>query len=108
MSFEIELLTEIRDLLRIVAEPNLAKLDANPRATLRTIVGDSSKKAGAVLRMDGSRTQAAIVKETGIDQGNLSRLVKALAESSLIGADEKHPRLNISIPRNFFGASNDE
>src|SRR5258706_14910582 len=102
MSREIELLTEIRDLLQVVAEPALAKRDEKFREALRTIVGKARSKADAVMLMDGSRTQSAIVKETGIDQGSLSRLVKALRAESLISADEKHPRLVIAITPNFF------
>jgi hypothetical protein len=69
---------------------------------LRTVVGGSGKKAKAVLLMDGSRSQSAIVKESGIDQGNLSRLMKALAAAQLITADEKHPRLLVRVPANLF------
>ena|SRR6266404_6460356 len=102
MSREIELLTEIRDLLQVMAEPELAKRDARVRVSLRDIVGNSNKKAKAALLMDGARSQSAIVKESGIDQGNLSRLVKALAAAQLISADEKHPKLLVRIPSTFF------
>jgi hypothetical protein len=102
MSKEIELLTEIRDLLRVAAEPIMAKRDAKARAALRAIVGKSQKKANSVLRMDGSKAQSEIIREAGIDQGDLSRLVKALGKASLIASDEKHPKLTISIPPNFF------
>lgn len=102
MSREIELLTEIRDLLQVMAEPALAKRDAKLRSSLRTVVGSSGKKAKAALLMDGSHSQSAIVKESGIDQGNLSRLVKALAAAQLIAADEKHPSLLLKIPPTFF------
>lgn len=102
MSQEIELLTEIRDLLQVMAEPTLAKRDAKMRSSLRDVVGNSGKKAKAVLQMDGMRSQSAIIKESGIDQGNLSRLVKALAAAQLISADEKHPRLLLKVPSTFF------
>jgi hypothetical protein len=55
--------------------------------------------------MDGSRTQAAICKESGIDHGNLSRLVKALRAKALIAEDEKQLKLVISVPLNFFESS---
>jgi len=61
-----------------------------------------SKFASAVMLMDGSRTQSAIVKEVGMDPGNLSRLVKSLGKESLIAADDKHPKLHIKLPQNFF------
>jgi hypothetical protein len=108
MSREIELLTEIRDLLQVIAEPMLAKRDARLRSTLRSVAG-SGKKAKAALLMDGSRSQTAIVKESGIDQGNLSRLVKTLAAAHLISADEKHPRLLVKVLPTFFdGDDTDE
>jgi hypothetical protein len=102
LSEDTELLREMRDLLQVIAEPTLAKRDAKPRASLIGIVGKSSARAKATLRMDGSRTQAAICKESGIDQGGLSRLVKALRASSLMTVDEKQPKLAIAIPSNFF------
>lgn len=102
MSRELELLTEIRDLLQIMAEPALAKRDAKLRASLRTVVGSSGKKAKATLLMDGTRSQSVIVKQSGMDKGNLSRLVKALAIAQLISADEKHPALLLRVPPTFF------
>ena len=102
MSREIELLTEIRDLLQVMAEPALAQRDAKMRSSLRTVVGSSGKRAKAALLMDGTRSQSAIVKESGMDQGNHSRLVKALAAAQLISADEKHPRLLVKVPHTFF------
>jgi hypothetical protein len=97
----VELLREVRDLLRVIAEPALAKRDERLRASLTTIVGKSKQKAKAVLLMDGSRNQAAIRAATGMDDGNLSRLAKELRSKELIGPDDK-PKLAISIPPNFF------
>jgi|SRR6267142_559628 len=109
MSKEIELLTEIRDLLQVMAEPALEKRDAKLRTSLRKLVGGSEKKAKAVLLMDGSRSRAQIVQQSGIDQGDLSRLVKALGTDQLVSADEKQPRLLLKIPPNFFeGGNGDE
>jgi len=102
---QTELLREMRDLLRIIAEPALAARDQKLRAALLEIVGKSQSKGKATLLMDGSRTQAAIVTESGIDQGNLSRLLKALRAKELLGVDEKHPKLAISIPAVFFDRS---
>jgi len=109
MSQEIELLSEIRDLLQVMAEPALAQRDAKRRSSLLATVGGSSKKAKAILLMDGSQTQAQIAKATGFDQGNLSRLVKTLAAEQLIAADQKHPKLTLKVPSNFFerGSSNE-
>ncbi len=102
MSEEIELLREMRDLLRVIAEPALAKRDERLRTALAGIVGRSKSKAKAVMLMDGSRSQTAVSKEAGIDQGDCSRLAKTLRAKELIAPDEKHPKLVIAIPPNFF------
>jgi len=105
---QTQLLREMRDLLLVMAEPALAQRDQKSRALIRQVVGKSKPKAKAVVSMDGSRNQATVCKESGMDQGNLSRLVKALRAKELIGADEKHPKLVISIPPNFFEQSDAE
>jgi hypothetical protein len=102
MTEDTELLREIRDLLLVIAEPALAKRDERLREALTQIVGKSKAKAKAVVLMDGSRNQATIKKESGIDFGALSRCVKALRTASLIRKDDQHPRLVITIPPNFF------
>lgn len=95
---------EIRDLIRLMAEPAIAQRDKNLRAELRCIVGKSAHKAKSVLLMDGSRTQATIQKETGINQGSLSTFVKLLNESGLLVGEGKEPKLSIAIPADFFEA----
>lgn len=95
---------EIRDLLRVMAEPAMAEHDKKARAELRRIVGSSPKKAKTVYLMDGTKSQATIQKETGIDQGQLSVLVKLLREGKLLSIDKKDPSLAIKIPKNFFEA----
>ena len=102
MSREIELLTEIRDLLQVIAEKDLAKRDEKLRTTLRKTAGKGKKNAAAIHQMDGTRTPATIVKETGIDASQLSRLINGLAETGLIGPDKKHPKLLVKIQPNFF------
>ena len=102
MSHETELLTEIRDLLLVMAEPALSQRDAKLRSSLRTVVGRGGKKVKAALLMDGTRSQAVIAKESGMDQGNVSRLVKALADAKVISQDEKHPKLLVRIAPTFF------
>ena len=101
MSDDTEILREIRDLLRLIAEPALAKRDERLRASLQELVGKSTRKAEAVVLMDGARSQADIQKAASIDQGNLSRLVTALRKAELIGPDEKRPKLVFSAPSNF-------
>lgn len=103
MTEDTDLLREIRDLLLVMAEPALAKRDERLREALLEIVGNSKAKAKAVLLMDGSRAQAGIKKESGIDQGALSKCVKELRAAELISKDDdKHPKLVITIPPNFF------
>ena len=87
MSEDTEILREIRDLLRLMAEPALAKRDERLRTLLQQIIGKSKQKAEAVVLMDATRSQATIRKDCGIDHGNLSRLVKALRDAELI----RHP-----------------
>ena len=101
MSEETELLREIRDLLLLLAEPAVAKRDESHRAALRELVGRSKAKAKAVAAMDGSRSRQAICKESGIDQGDLSRLIKVLRERRLI-VDGDTPKLTIALPPAFF------
>ena len=102
----LHVLTEMRDLLRLIAEPAIAERDKKLRGALRGIAGNAAgKKAKSILLMDGTRTQAQIAKECGINQGDLSVLVKKLKASDLLGNDPKQPRLTISIPNRFFEQS---
>jgi hypothetical protein len=105
MNEQTDLLREMRDLLLVIAEPALAKRDEKRRTALIEIVGKSKPKAEAVLLMDGSKNQAAIIKGAAIEQSALSRLTKALREQGLIAADERHPKLVLTIPPNFFESS---
>ncbi len=43
-----------------------------------------------------------MINEFGINQGDLSRLVKKLKTAELLTGDSKQPQLTISIPPNFF------
>jgi hypothetical protein len=101
MNQDTEILLEIRDLLRLIAEPALAKRDERLRTSLQQIIGKSKQKGEAVVLMDGTRSQATIRKDCGIDVGNLSRLVKALRGAGLIGPDDKHPKLVFPVPSNL-------
>ena len=102
MSDDTEILREIRDLLRLIAEPALAKRDERLRASLQELVGKSKQKAEVVFLMDGTRSQADIRKAAGIDAGNLSRFATALTEAELIGLDEKRPKLAFAVPPSLF------
>ena len=92
---------EIRELLRLLAEPAIAPRDERLRAILRQLVGRSALKQKAVFLMDGNRTQSEIRQEVAIDQGDLSKLVKALRAENLLSNNEK-PSLQIPLPKTFF------
>lgn len=99
---------EIRDLLRVVAEPAIAERDRKLRAELKRVVGKSLPKTKAVLLMDGKHTQRTIHNETAMDEGNLSKFVKQLASAQLLSGDGKEPKLAIPIPPNFFESEEPE
>lgn len=99
----LQVLSEMRDLLRLMAEPSIAERDKKFRTELRGLAGlAGGKKARAILLMDGTRTQSTIVSECGIDKSDLSGLVKKLKTANLLKGDPKQPQLAISIPHNFF------
>lgn len=93
---------EIRDLIRLLAEPAIAERDKKLREDLKRIVGSSAKNVAAVQQMNGSRNQQAIVETTKIDKGQLSRLVRQLADSKLLVGDVRTPQVTLSLPDNFF------
>jgi DNA-binding MarR family transcriptional regulator len=101
MGEDTELLREIRDILLVIAEPELAKRDEKRRTDLKTIVGKGRARTKAVLLMDGSRSQSAIKREAGIDPGELSRFVKALRGAGLTEKQD-NPKLVIRVQPNFF------
>ena len=91
---------EIRELLQLIAEPAIAQRDEKLRGTLQQIIGKSQAKRKAVMLMDGSRSQTEISRAVSIDQGDLSKLVKALKTDELLTQNEK-PQLRIPLPANF-------
>jgi hypothetical protein len=105
---QTELLREMRDLLRVIAEPALAERDKKLRALLLEVVGKGKAKAKAIRLMDGSRTQAMVAKDSGIDHGLLSRLLKSLRSNGLLKAESTNPTLVIAIPPNFFEAEEEK
>jgi hypothetical protein len=99
----LRVLAEMRDLLRVLAEPAIAQRDKKLREALRDAAGSATgKKAKAILLMDGTRNQIGIINECGINKGDLSVLVKKLKAAELLTGDPKQPQLAISIPSNFF------
>ena len=102
MDDQTELLREILELLKLIAEPQIAQRDERLRTSLSEIVGKSAAKAKAIALMDGTTTQTIISKEYGIDAGLLSRTIKALREAKLVQNDENPPKLTIPLPPTFF------
>ena len=104
----LDAVNEIRECVRLLAEPAIAQRDRNLRTELRSLVGKSKPGAKAVVLMDGSRNQRAILQESGMQQGNLSTLVRKLNERKLLQGDVKQPKLAISIQRTFFEDGSDD
>ena len=102
MSKDVELLAEIRDLLQVMAEPLLEKRHKKFRDGIREAVGKKQTARIAVLLMDGTRTQAAISKESAMDAGALNRLVKELQAEALCTIEGKHPKLATKLPGDFW------
>jgi hypothetical protein len=98
----LETLRKIYGLLELLAEDKIAQRDAKQRTALREIVGTSTAKQKSVFLMDGNRTQAEIRRATSVHQGNLSTMVSKLHKDKLLVGDTKKPKLNFSIPLNFF------
>lgn len=98
---------EIKELLKLIAEPQLAQRDEKRRAALRQIVGKSGAKIKVILALDGSQTQAELLKKVKIDKGDLSKLIKALRAAELLKENDK-PELAIEIPSNFFEAAEEK
>lgn len=105
----LEAVQEIRSLLRLMAEPAIAERDRKLRDELMRVALKAPKKQRAIMLMDGTKKQSDIRRESGMDDGNLSRLVKELVNANLLTGDVKQPKLSITLPSNFFerGASND-
>lgn len=98
----LEVVCEIRDLIRLIAEPQIAARDQKYREELIRLVGKSDQKAKAVFLMDGNHTQFQIHAATKVHRGNLSTLIKELMKVGLVTGDSKQPKLTILIPSDFF------
>ncbi|HEX2839554.1 MAG TPA: hypothetical protein VHN77_15660 [Phycisphaerales bacterium] len=102
MPTDTELLTEIRDLLAIMAEPQIAERDKRQRQEIKELVGRRPKAQAAVYLMDGNRKQSEITKATGFHQGDLSKLVKELVSGKLATVVDGKPRLGLRLPPGLF------
>lgn len=85
------LLVEIRDLLKVMAGPELAKRDAHKLTKLRAIAGSGAKKRAAILKMDGTRTRKQIIDEAEIGKSLLSDLISELKASDLVEEQNSTP-----------------
>lgn len=101
---EFAVLSEIRDLLLLIAEPHIAQRDKLMREQLRKIAGKSAKNIKAISLMDGSRSQAVIVKEVPIDFSQLSKLVKSLGAANLLKPGT-NPAIVIPVTESVFKES---
>ena len=98
---ETEILAEIRDLLRLIAEPQLAERDAKHRQAIREIAGQGKKKQDAILLMNGDHDRKFIIEKSTIDASGLTRLVQALDGAGVL-QNREPARLSVLIPHNFF------
>ena len=94
---------EIRDLVQLMAEPEIAARDQKLRNELIQIVGKSGQREKVVFLLDGTQTQTAIHSKSGMKSSNLSTFVKELRKAKLVTEDDpKRPKLAIAIPPDFF------
>jgi hypothetical protein len=98
-----DLLREIRDLLRPVAdsyqdeyERRQAQREAERIAAIRALVVSSDKRSKAWGLADGTRTQRAIAKEAGMDEGGASRFFKSLRDLAAI-TDSPNPKQAVEV-----------
>lgn len=98
---------EIKQLLKLIAEPHLAQRDSKRRAALRESVGKSAWKRKAVSLLDGTKTQTELRQILKVDASDMSKFVKALRSAELL-ADGEKPLLALEIPKNFFEVEGDK
>jgi hypothetical protein len=79
------LLREIRDLLRPIADHFRPEYER--RQAIRTLIGASEPRRRAWALMDGTKTQREIANASGMDEGNLSKYVKALRQAGAVAGD---------------------
>lgn len=81
-SDEVQLLREIRDLLRPIADHYSTSYKR--REKIRALIAASPARRKAWDLLDGVLVQREIAKRTGMDEGNLSKYFKSLREISAI------------------------
>lgn len=97
----VRLLEEIRDLLKLIAEPQIRERERVGREMVRQIVGKSMKRRAAVLLIDGIRTRVQVQKEASIDQGDMSRLIAALVRAGVVTERDKVPQLKVDLDQSI-------
>lgn len=91
---EIQLLREIRDLLKPIAdahqdayEVRQAEREEQRRAAVVALVTANAKRRKAWDLADGKTTQRDLAKASGMDEGNASRYFKALRDLRAVEGD---------------------
>jgi predicted transcriptional regulator len=98
----LETLKDIRDLLRLSAQPTL---DA-ALAEIRRLVSTSDKKLTAVVLMDGTKSQSEIAKVSAYDKSDLSKLVKQLTDLGVLSSSSVNPKLLIPVTTQILRSKN--
>ena len=98
---------EIKELLKLIAEPQLAQRDEKNRSLLRATVGKSLWKQKVIPHLDGTKTQTDIRNVVKVDRSDLAKFIRALRATDLLVGSEK-PHLNIDIPATFFQEEKDK
>jgi hypothetical protein len=78
-------LREIRDLLRPISDHYRPAYER--RQAIRGLIGASAARRKAWDLLDGRRVQREIAKESGMDEGNLSKYFKSLRDAGAIKGD---------------------
>ena len=95
------LLAEIRDLLMVIAEPQLAERDRKIREELKKI-GGGEKKQAAILAMADGNDRKNVMTISGIDGSNLTKLVTELTSVAALEPHDTVLKLRCRIPQDFF------
>jgi hypothetical protein len=82
---ELQVLRDIRDLLRPIADYYQAGYDL--RQTVRALVNGSPARRKVWDLIDGVLVQKELERQSGMDQGNLSKYLKALRAAGAIAGD---------------------
>lgn len=79
------LLREIRDLLRPISDSFRPAFER--REAIRALIGASEPRRKAWALMDGTNSQREIANGARMDEGNLSKYVKALRQAGAVAGD---------------------